>query len=158
MQNYIRRKIISNPLKAENEILNEREQMILLRLYHANKEVVKTSLLDLVPNSYSLEKCIIQLKKYNLIYIREEKIIRRTFYISITKKGYAISKQLEHIKELLKKDLNDFDIYPSFERIDSIDNIYQTNNSSDVKKLCQACMSNNPNIANFCMYCGAKLE
>ncbi|WP_153274208.1 hypothetical protein [Picrophilus oshimae] len=118
-------------MKAEYGILNEREQMIILRLYRVNKEVVKTSLLNLVPNSYSLDKYLDHLKEYNLINIREEKVIRRTFYISITKKGYAISRQLEYIQELLKMNFDDFNIDPSF----SGDNgtVYEINNHNNGK-------------------------
>ncbi|AAT42884.1 hypothetical protein [Picrophilus oshimae] len=143
-------------MKAEYGILNEREQMIMLRLYRVNKEVVKTSLLNLVPNSYSLDKYLDHLKEYNLINIREEKVIRRTFYISITKKGYAISRQLAHIEELLKMNFDDFNMDPSF----SGDNgtVYEINNHNNEKKLCQICMFTNPSMANFCMFCGSKLE
>lgn len=75
-------------------IISERAQRILKRLYGENKEVVKTSLLSLVPNSYSLDRYLNELLESTLINIREEKIVRRTFYISLTPKGREVAEQL----------------------------------------------------------------
>ena len=83
-------------------ILSERAQRILKRLYEENKEVVKTSLLSLVPNSYSLDRYLNEMLEGTLINIREEKIVRRTFYISLTPKGRKVAEQLQKVEATSK--------------------------------------------------------
>ncbi len=76
-------------------ILSERAQRILKRLHEENKEVVKTSLLSIVPNSYSLDRYLKEMLKGALINVREEKVVRRTFYISLTPRGRKVAEQLK---------------------------------------------------------------
>jgi len=80
--------------------LPERAQRLILQLYDSNKEVVKTSLLPVIPNSYSLERYLRELQKDGLINIREEKIVRKTFYVSLTPKGRAVAEQIRRISEV----------------------------------------------------------
>jgi DNA-binding PadR family transcriptional regulator len=70
---------------------------LILKLYEENREVVKTSLLPIVPNSYSLERYLRELAANGLISIREEKIVRKTFYVSLTLKGRAVAEQLKRV-------------------------------------------------------------
>ncbi|MGP6240067.1 hypothetical protein ACNF40_06615 [Cuniculiplasma sp. SKW4] len=74
--------------------MSDRAQRILQKLLKENKEVVKTSLLSLVPNSYSLDRYLKELLDNGLINMREEKIVRRTYYISLTEKGRQVAEQL----------------------------------------------------------------
>ena len=89
-------------LAKRDGILSERAQRILKRLYGENKEVVKTSLLSSVPNSYSLDRYLNELFEDTLINIREEKIVRKTFYISITQKGREVAEQLRKAEAISK--------------------------------------------------------
>ena len=66
-------------------------QKILLELFRMDREVVKTSLLSVVRNAYSLERHLHELKDKGLIEIREEKIVRRTFYVSLTALGSRVA-------------------------------------------------------------------
>ncbi len=83
-------------------MISGRPQLILLELLRKQNEVVKTSLLSIVPNSYSLERHLTDLRKHGLISIREEKIVRRTFYVSLTPKGRAVAEQLKRAEEAAK--------------------------------------------------------
>lgn len=74
-------------------------QKILLELFRMDREVVKTSLLSVVRNAYSLERHLHELKDKGLIEIREEKIVRRTFYVSLTALGSRVASQLLQVKE-----------------------------------------------------------
>ncbi len=74
-------------------------QKILLELFRIDREVVKTSLLSVVRNAYSLERRLHELKDKGLIEIREEKIVRRTFYVSLTALGRRVASQLLQVKE-----------------------------------------------------------
>ena len=74
-------------------------QKILLELFRIDREVVKTSLLSVVRNAYSLERHLHELKDKGLIEIREEKIVRRTFYVSLTALGRRVASQLLQVKE-----------------------------------------------------------
>ena len=87
-------------MTEKDGIISERAQRILKRLYEENKEVVKTSLLSLVPNSYSLDRYLGELSEKGLISIREEKVVRRTFYLSLTPKGRQVAEQLKKAQEI----------------------------------------------------------
>ena len=80
--------------------ISERAQKILLALLDEKEEVVKTSLLRIVSNSYSLDKHLETLQSLDLINIREEKIVRRTFYVSLTTKGRAVAEQLRKADDI----------------------------------------------------------
>ena len=83
----------------DEAFLTGRSQKILLELYRRGTEVVKTSLLSVVRNSYSLERHLHELEEHGLVKIREEKIIRRTFYVSLTELGKSIASQLIDVTE-----------------------------------------------------------
>ncbi len=82
-----------------NLAIDSKPMRILLRLLEENKEVIKSSLLDIIPNSYSLERHLNDLKVHGLVNIREEKIVRRTSYVSLTEKGRAVAEQLKKAEE-----------------------------------------------------------
>ena len=88
---------------SQNTTLPEKAQRILLKLYSENKEVVKTSLLKVVPNSYSLSNYLKLLEKEGDIKIREEKVIRKTYYISLTEKGVSVAEQIRRISDVGSK-------------------------------------------------------
>ena len=79
--------------------LTSPSQKILIELFRTGREVVKTSLLSVVRNAYSLERHLHELKDKGLIEIREEKIVRRTFYVSLTALGRRVASQLLQVKE-----------------------------------------------------------
>ena len=79
--------------------LTSPSQKILIELFRTGHEVVKTSLLSVVRNAYSLERHLHELKDKGLIEIREEKIVRRTFYVSLTALGRRVASQLLQVKE-----------------------------------------------------------
>jgi len=197
--------------------LPERAQRLILQLYDSNKEVVKTSLLPVVPNSYSLERYLRELQKDGLINIREEKIVRKTFYVSLTPKGRAVAEQIRRISEVgdlsiqvtpeeveKSKNLrflfhvNVLDDHVTVEetapgRPPRVFNIYvKLNGGGNFRlwceeddsfdcwhvrtawgypqvqkimmhyrgkiKVCHVCGYENPENANYCMKCGARLE
>ena len=88
-----------------NRTLPERSQRLIRKLCEENKEVVKTSLLPIIPNSYSLERYLRELVKDGFVNIREEKIVRKTFYVSLTPKGRAVAEQLKKVEEIAKGEL-----------------------------------------------------
>jgi DNA-binding HxlR family transcriptional regulator len=73
---------------------------LIRKLYEQNREVVKTSLLPIIPNSYSLNRYLTELSRDGLVNIREEKIVRKTFYVSLTLKGRAVAEQLKRMDEV----------------------------------------------------------
>ena len=85
---------------AENLNLSSKGQSILLNLANSNGEVIKTSLLKIVSNSYALNSNLELLEKLGLIVIREEKIVRKTYYISLTEKGRRVAEQLKKAQEI----------------------------------------------------------
>ena len=106
MQYIIIHNLIGKPdhyclLPEGDGIISDRAQRILNRLYSENREVVKTSLLSLVSNTYSLDRYLNELSEKGLINIREEKIVRRTFYISLTSKGKLVAQKLKEIEDIL---------------------------------------------------------
>lgn len=82
---------------AQDTTISERSQKILLKLYEVGGEVYKTTLKSVVPNSYSLDKHLEELKRDGYVKIREEKIIRITYYVSLTPKGLATAEQIKNI-------------------------------------------------------------
>lgn len=82
-------------------LLPEKAQLILLRLLDLKGDVVKSSLLKIVPNVYALENNLKLLEKNRLIRIREEVVIRRAFYISLTEKGKAVAEQIMSVEDLI---------------------------------------------------------
>ena len=85
---------------VEDSIISSKSQLILLELFKREEEVIKTTLLSVIPNTYSLDKHLKFLEGTGLIRIREEKIIRRTFYVSLTEKGKLVAKQLKRAEEV----------------------------------------------------------
>ena len=85
---------------AENLNLSSKGQSILLNLANSNGEVIKTSLLKIVSNSYALNSNLEHLEELGLIVIREEKIVRKTYYISLTEKGRRVAEQLKKAQEI----------------------------------------------------------
>ncbi|MEM3844687.1 MAG: hypothetical protein QXU98_03155 [Candidatus Parvarchaeota archaeon] len=83
------------------KMITEKAQLILLRLYEINSETTKSSLLKAVPNSYSLESNLKLLSKKGLVKIREEVIIRRTYFISLTERGRAVAIQLKKAEDMI---------------------------------------------------------
>ena len=97
---------------AQDTTLSERSQKILLKLYEYGKEVYKTTLKSVVPNNYSLSRHLEELEKGGYIKIREEKIVRITYYISLTPKGIATAEQIKNIgREERTKNLELPDIF-----------------------------------------------
>lgn len=82
---------------TQDTTLSERSQKILLKLYEYGKEVYKTTLKSVVPNNYSLSSHLEELEKSGYINIRAEKIVRITYYISLTPKGIAAAEQIKNI-------------------------------------------------------------
>ena len=78
----------------DNFNLSEKSQRIILELSRFSEEVVKTSLSKLIPNSYALNNHLKELEELGLITIRKEKVVRITFYISLTDKGRQVAEQL----------------------------------------------------------------
>ncbi len=99
----------------QNRILSERSQKLILKLYEENKEVVKTSLLPIVPNSYSLERYLRELVVDGLVNIREEKIVRKTFYVSLTPKGRAVAEQLKKVDAIAAR-TETYELPPDFDK------------------------------------------
>ena len=91
----------------DNFNLSEKSQRIILELSRFSEEVVKTSLSKLIPNSYALNNHLKELEELGLITIRKEKVVRITFYISLTDKGRQVADQLLNaelaVKGTLKK-------------------------------------------------------
>ncbi len=91
----------------DNFNLSEKSQRIILELSRFSEEVVKTSLSKLIPNSYALNNHLKELEELGLITIRKEKVVRITFYISLTDKGRQVAEQLLNaelaVKGTLKK-------------------------------------------------------
>ena len=87
--------------------LSEKSQRIILELSRFSEEVVKTSLSKLIPDSYALNNHLKELEELGLITIRKEKVVRITFYISLTDKGRQVAEQLLNaelaVKGTLKK-------------------------------------------------------
>ncbi len=88
-------------LVEKDGLISDRAQRLLNGLYTKKKEVVKTSLLTLVSNTYSLDRYLKELSEKGLINIREEKIVRKTFYISLTPKGRLVAEQLKKAEEIV---------------------------------------------------------
>ena len=82
---------------TQDTTLSERSQKILLKLYEYGKEVYKTTLKSVVPNNYSLTSHLEELEKGGYIKIRQEKIVRITYYVSLTPKGIATAEQIRNI-------------------------------------------------------------
>ena len=78
----------------KNLNLSNKSQLILLNLAKNDGEVIKTSLLSIVSNSYALNSNLDHLKDLGLIIVREEKIVRKTYWISLTEKGHQVAEQL----------------------------------------------------------------
>ena len=76
--------------------ISEKSQRIISILSQKDSEVVKTSLSKVIPNSYALNNHLEELSKLELINIRKEKIVRNTFYISLTDKGRQVAEQLKN--------------------------------------------------------------
>ncbi len=128
MQYIIIHNLIQKPdhycLLAEGDgIISDRANRILNRLYSENKEVVKTSLLALVSNTYSLDRYLNELSEKGLINIREEKIVRRTFYISLTSKGKLVAEQLKKTEELVNSSMGEIDVELSDEEAEKAKNL-----------------------------------
>ncbi|MEM3860662.1 MAG: hypothetical protein QW478_14915, partial [Candidatus Micrarchaeaceae archaeon] len=68
-----------------------------------------SSLLKAVPNSYSLESNLKLLSEKGLVKIREEVIIRRTYFISLTERGRAVAIQLKKADEMITGSLHQID-------------------------------------------------
>ena len=103
-------------LPNQNRILSERSQKLILKLYEENKEVVKTSLLPIVPNSYSLERYLRELVADGLVSIREEKIVRKTFYVSLTPKGRAVAEQLKRVDAIAARTTETYELPLDFDK------------------------------------------
>ena len=102
-------------MAEHNRRLSERSQRLILRLYEENKEVVKTSLLPIVPNSYSLERYLKELLADGLVSIREERIVRKTFYVSLTPKGRAVAEQLKRMDAIAAR-TETYELPPDFDK------------------------------------------
>ena len=105
MQNVMIHNLIEKPdhyflLVEKDGIISDRAQRLLNGLYTEKKEVVKTSLLTLVSNTYSLDRYLKELSEKGLINIREEKIVRKTFFISLTQKGRLVAEQLMKAEQI----------------------------------------------------------
>ncbi|MCL4323146.1 MAG: hypothetical protein M1498_01660 [Candidatus Thermoplasmatota archaeon] len=74
--------------------ISEKSQRIIIELNYNTHEVVKTSLSKVIPNSYALNRHLEELEDLGLINVRKEKIVRVTFYISLTDKGKLVAEQL----------------------------------------------------------------
>ena len=128
MQYIIIHNLIQKPdhycLLAERDgIISDRAQRILNRLYSEKREVVKTSLLSLVSNTYSLDRYLNELSENGLINIREEKIVRRTFYISLTSKGKLVAEQLKKAEEIVNSSMDEIDVELSNEEAEKAKNL-----------------------------------
>jgi DNA-binding MarR family transcriptional regulator len=82
-------------------VISDKGRAILLKLYDAGSEVTKSFLLDVVPNSYSLERNLESLVSLGLITMRQEVIVRRTYFISLTNRGRIAAIQLRRVEDLL---------------------------------------------------------
>ncbi len=97
---------------TQDKTLSERSQKILLKLYQLGTEVYKTALKPVVPNSYSLNKHLEELRNGGYISIREEKVVRITYYISLTPKGIVAAEQIKNLgREERTKNLQLPDIF-----------------------------------------------
>ena len=104
--------------------------------------MVKTSLLTLVSNTYSLDRYLKELSEKGLINIREEKIVRKTFYISLTPKGRMVAEQLKKAEEIVNIPQDEIKI----------------KRPKDKKsKVCVNCHTSNESDAIFCKHCGVRL-
>ena len=128
MQNVMIHNLIEKPssycsLEERDGIISDRAHRLLNKLYSAKGEVVKTSLLTLVSNSYSLDRYLKELSDRGLINIREEKIVRRTFYISLTPKGRLVAEQLRKAEELMVTSSDEIDVKLSDDEVEKAKNL-----------------------------------
>jgi predicted transcriptional regulator len=86
-------------------MISDKSLSILLKLYEANQEVTKSFLLDAVPNAYSLEKNLELLSSRGLVTVRQEILIRKTYFISLTDKGKYVASQIKKIEDIIKGDV-----------------------------------------------------